>query len=941
MTVENGLSSNTIYKVLQDKRGFIWTCGDAGISRYDGKIFTNYSVKDGIQDNEVLKITEDGEGKIWYLTLKGKVGYVFNGKVNPLNRLNEEFNKQILDVESCPDTTILIITESDYYWISHDQIKHKDTLGFGQINSVYINDLLPGSIIRILHNPTLAGNIIHLAIFNYKIHTNSEKLIGLHQKNNLTSQQRLFPQNSTIYSIDEKLGINILIEDTILSKTSILSTLKISPDELWIGTFNGLYRYHIENKTYKPTHFLGSEKVSSIIRDREGTTFIGTLGNGLFQLNSTQIQTISAKEGLKNKSLTALGVSPWGPLLIGSESGSIYSISKNQKRLLQFEIPNKSPSERITAIVANGPEVFFGTDKKLIGLKRSFKPRSLITEDVILSIKTIYFGKQFLWIGTYSNLVSYDHDRKNRTEIAKGRTTAVFEDSNGSLWFSNPQGLNSLVNGKLRNHTSANPILSERIVHIRQGKNNILWMASQGKGLIYLDPSTNRSGNISTNEGLADDICNSFYIDGDNIWVATNNGVSKITFMGSGLNNYKIQNIGVKQGLASNSVRAIVKWDGYIYAATSNGLCYFNENEVLPNNFPPPVYITGVKLWDRDTTILSEYTFAYEENNIKIDFVGLAYKTMGDIVYKYKMAGIDTTWITTNYGSVNFPSLPPGEYKFLVKAVNEDGVESSKPATVKITIEAPFWQTWWFWSAIVSAFLGSVYLIFRHEVNAVKRENGLLHQIAFAEQKALQAQMNPHFVFNALNSIQRYISDRDSKKAHLYLAKFGKLIRSIFENSTQKKVSVFEEIQTLEIYLELESLRFSEGFDYVVNINPDLDIHHVEIPSMIIQPYVENAIWHGLMHKNGRGLLTVSLNPIKNGITCIVQDNGIGRTKSKKLKDGSTGKHKSSGMHITEERLRLLGVGSSFRSKVKIIDLVDDNGQALGTRVEISLSSIF
>lgn len=208
-------------------------------------------------------------------------------------------------------------------------------------------------------------------------------------------------------------------------------------------------------------------------------------------------------------------------------------------------------------------------------------------------------------------------------------------------------------------------------------------------------------------------------------------------------------------------------------------------------------------------------------------------------------------------------------------------------------------------------------------------------QLFDLEQKALQLQMNPHFIFNSLNSIQSFIVNNDSDKATLYLAKFAQLMRLILANSREQFVPVKDEIKVLTYYMDIENLRFDNKFDFKIVVDPGIDDDFVGIPPMIIQPYVENAILHGIIHKTGKGNISIILSLQEENILCTVEDDGVGREKAMEIKNNSGLKHKSRGMLITKERLEILSKQIKGQISVNVLDLKDENGIASGTKVEI------
>jgi LytS/YehU family sensor histidine kinase len=289
--------------------------------------------------------------------------------------------------------------------------------------------------------------------------------------------------------------------------------------------------------------------------------------------------------------------------------------------------------------------------------------------------------------------------------------------------------------------------------------------------------------------------------------------------------------------------------------------------------------------------------------------------------------------------------VSPGTYVFHVKGSNSDGVWNSEGISVVIIISPAWWATWWFRIlAAVILISGTWYIIYARLRTIRKRhedEKKILEiekQMFSLEQTALRLQINPHFIFNSLNSIQSFIIANDTDRAINYLAKFAQLMRLILSNSHQTFVPISDEIKAISYYLDIERLRFNNKFDYQIIIDPKIDTDFMDIPPMIIQPYIENAILHGILHKKDNGNIRIEVKLAGNSLQCVVEDDGIGRERSMEIKAKSDLYHKSRGMLITQKRLDLLNKQNKEQMSVEIIDLKDDSGNARGTRVNIFIT---
>ena len=356
------------------------------------------------------------------------------------------------------------------------------------------------------------------------------------------------------------------------------------------------------------------------------------------------------------------------------------------------------------------------------------------------------------------------------------------------------------------------------------------------------------------------------------------------------------------------------------------------------DTLPPTIFITGIQIMGQDTTLQDVYTLSYLENFVTFQFGGFSKINQEKLKYRYQMSGIDDKWIFSNRTYAHYTTLPIGNYTFEVRSMNNSGVWSEYSQRVQIIILPPFWKRTWFIVMILvmlACFIIVAMGLWARRVKQKQAQNlEIEKKISQIQLQALRAQMNPHFMFNTLSSIQHYITNSEPELAIKYLSKFAKLMRKILDNSKKPRISIAQELETLELYLQLEKLRFTDKFNYSITIDKSVERDYEEIPSMLIQPYVENALLHGLAHlQNKQGELKINVSKNANVLACAIEDNGIGRMASKKININRT--HESSGMNLTKERLEILNNIHGSDLSVTIIDKVDDNNQPDGTKILI------
>ncbi|WP_160713848.1 sensor histidine kinase [Chitinophaga solisilvae] len=391
--------------------------------------------------------------------------------------------------------------------------------------------------------------------------------------------------------------------------------------------------------------------------------------------------------------------------------------------------------------------------------------------------------------------------------------------------------------------------------------------------------------------------------------------------------------------------RQIVKLqDGRLLVGAPDHFVVFDPNILQVSPPPPDVTIVNMKALDSNILIgaairdQAPVMLTHRQNFISIEFKSLQYHHE-KIRYLYKLEGVDEDWVRAEDMLVaKYTNLAPGNYTFRVQAVNTAGTFSNNISELEIFIRPAFWQTPWFRLLCLLLVAALIYLYFRLRIATVKKEaqqrEEIQQQMAQLEMKALRAQMNPHFIFNALNSIQTFMMKSETEQALSYLSRFARLIRNVLDNSQLNNIPVSREVDMLVNYMELEKLRFTDQFEYHVVIDDNLDADLVEIPTMIMQPFVENAIWHGLLHIKSKGKLTITFSILHRMVLCTIEDNGIGRAQSAAMKNNRE-QHHSRGLQITRDRLQLYNSRFNVDASFDIEDLTDSWGRPTGTRVNL------
>ena len=346
--------------------------------------------------------------------------------------------------------------------------------------------------------------------------------------------------------------------------------------------------------------------------------------------------------------------------------------------------------------------------------------------------------------------------------------------------------------------------------------------------------------------------------------------------------------------------------------------------------------ITGICVNDK---INFEHQLASEQRKIEFNFSVSTIRYRNTVKYRFKLKGYDKNWSLNNYenNKVTYNALPPGDYTFMVQSIN--GQVESEIIRHSFSIDAPFYQKWWFYVLISVLSFSTIGFIFFLRIKNIRAKNkerlakqkiqtGLLE----SELKALRSQMNPHFIFNALNSIQDLVLKEDTDASYDYIVLFAELVRNTLNYSNQSFIPIGKEIEFLNIYLRLEKLRFKDDLEYTIHMDESVDI---KVPSMLVQPFIENALLHGLLHKQGRKSISIRFI-LDDKLTCIIEDNGVGRTKSKEIQERQSPGHESFALEAINKRLEILKSQNHAEVGYTIEDLYEDH-KAIGTRVILTM----
>lgn len=555
-----------------------------------------------------------------------------------------------------------------------------------------------------------------------------------------------------------------------------------------------------------------------------------------------------------------------------------------------------------------------------------------------------------LWLGTENGIVLFDL-RKNTFQrityqankyLSSRLTSFLFEDSKGFIWIgTTDNGLNRLdpnteeILNFIEIPEDSSTFWGNQAGCIFEDKTGVIWIG--GRGINKFNPENLTFTHFTENNGLCHNDVKTILEDKNgNLWISTAFGLSKFN-----IEDGEFENFYEQDGLQDNefSSAACKLSDGRLIFGGKNGINIFYPDEIRKNREKPEVKISGFRIFEKDRIDLlnSHQTLKlnYDQNYFSFDFVALDFSNPAQNLYAYKLEHFDDEWIyTTSKNRIaRYTNVDPGSYTFCIKAANSDGIWNETGIRIPLFIKPPYWKTTWFIILEILLLVIIIIVIIKYREKKIIEKN----QFQLLEQKLLRSQMNPHFIFNSLSSIQSFIFENDPIEAGSYLSRFAELIRSILNNSREEFITIEKEIKTLQNYLDLQQLRYNKKFDYILDVDPLIQPDLIRIPPMLAQPFIENAIEHGIKNLQGQGFISVSytlMAEIKS-VLLIIEDNGIGIKASKKLKSKNPKNHTSLSTVIANERIDIFNKGRKKKQFVmKIIDVKDKDGNVKGAKVK-------
>jgi hypothetical protein len=926
-STKDGLPSATVHGITQDHTGFLWFATEAGLSRFDGKTFRTYTIADGLPSSEVFFTLCDSRNRIWIGAFKNGLAYYYNGKIynqdnDPLLR-KIKMTSRMLGIAETPEGKLLIHVEHGVYVIP--SLPGKDP--------VFIADDKPAWEKQPAVDFKQGTGLLPLWTLPRALRSNYSFDVNFNNVQHTAARDKQ-------YALFNGHGFMITTVDTAKSDwipfPDILVHRFYNDSVFIIGNISRGVKFYDFKKNRYIREYLPKRRVQAVFQDKDNNLWFSTKGAGVFRLSRHPF--VNYTFGDQERPFAVYQIYPEnGQICVVTEKGTYWKFK-----------PLKQP-------VANEPLPFFYPVRDKVGIHRlkmqagkllHFYDAGFRTLVPVLkkgpdpTVKTIFYDRDTILLAASHGVFLYTAGKQQIIDtLFPSRATCALKIKD-TVYIGSLEGLFSYYSGKLRYLGTESPSLSARISTIAPGADSMIWVGTYEKGVIGIKNGKVVAVLNKEHSGLSSNVCRCLFLNGNYLWIGTENGINKVDLSAQGPG--AVKNYDMTDGLPSDNINAIYVEGSIVYTGSPEGITCFDESKV-PVQGSCDILFTditvGGKTVDPDTGLAR--TIKHEDNSIRFQYAGLSFVSAGNITYRYRLLGLSNQWHTTDQMYLDYPTLPSGHYKFQIVAINKFGNESALLER-DFTIEPLLWERKGIQLLAGGVLMALTGLFFQLKIRSVRKKNKeqqlLQKRMAALEQKALRAQMNPHFIFNCLNSIQHYIVTNDAKGANFYLVKFSALVRSTLDHAAHMYITLSSELDYLSAYLDLEQMQASPAFNYTISLDQDISAEQIMVPNMLIQPFVENAVKHGVSRLAGEGLISVVFRKNNNDpktMICSITDNGPGINNPGKHHNQARS-HK--GMAITRERIDILNqMLEEGEITLSIVNAFTNEGQDYGTKVILSI----
>jgi ligand-binding sensor domain-containing protein/anti-sigma regulatory factor (Ser/Thr protein kinase) len=962
-SLKEGLGQSQVRALYQDSRGYIWAGTLGGVSRFDGRKFVNYDREQGLLNNQINCILELKNGSI----ALGSVGGI--SILNAIGIVSVKFNQQNAEAvvnamhQEASGRVLLGTDMGLFIWENGNVIYAESVLKSANIKAFYTDEKQQLFVVT--------KEAIYQKVKNdYQefYRPDNEGVSLFDAKCDGKGRLWMATKGMGLISRDKDGSVQVHSDSDMVSST--LTGVEIdSNGHVWSQSRFGFFEYDgTTMQQYTEREGLPTPEIRDILFDREGVCWLASYGSGILKFTGRTFSTFTTAQGLSSNAVMSITEEPNGKLWFATFDRGM-SVLQSDTLLWALQSQITSNNRMWASTTTKDGAVWLGSSDGLYRVKDGktelFDESDSLLNRMVLSLHESRNGR--LYIGTAEGICYFESGKIHRlsqySDFPKTRIRDIAEDASGKLWLASRDGIYTFNGTGFGIPDGQSSLLDKSSYSVEIDSQNRAWVGTQNGVVLY------ENGVFAGVKSLGDEpganTINFLKVKGQLLWIGTLNGVYVLSISGKQtLSDMQAKHFGLDDGfrsLETNLNAVYVDSKDNLWIGTPEGVVRVDLRlvSVSKRSVAPKLILSAIHLnlkapdWkglgqtvDASTGLPIQLNVGHKNNHFTFYFDGISTTHPNQVLYQYMLEGFDEEWqALTAVPFATYSNLPFDAFTFKVRALSAEGVWSDS-ASYSFVIRSPFWLRWWFILLEFLAFAGIAWVVIssRLRVTRGKREREQLEmksRMLTLEQQSLNSSMNRHFIFNALNSIQYYINRQDRLAANRYLSDFAKLIRKNLDSSQENLTPLREEIERLELYLKLEHMRFKDKFTYTISIDESLDTDQIKVPAMLIQPFLENSIWHGLLPKETQGHVLVSIERDGERLRFVIRDNGIGVDHSLKSKSDSDN-HISKGMQITGNRIELIRKMTGQNIELQGPRQLNDSAlQPLGTEVIITMPMIF
>jgi anti-sigma regulatory factor (Ser/Thr protein kinase) len=900
-TLDNGqgLPSLKVYDLMEDSLGMMWMGTSEGLAHYDGlRLEVLHTIGARADDRSILHPSTDG--RVWSINFRGEIFLADYDTMVAMPQVLEGLTGKVLALERKGDSLLILTDRELAICAAHGSAAR--VIARAQKNDRFLSSakdewiLSPRGLLSI-RDGSFRPNQTDLSSH---IQQTGGRVLRFYKNKSIVTH---------VHSQGEDTLLNNLRRDAAF--VPMITGVRTTTVGTWILTYDGAFL--LEERSW----VFPKMPISDVVEARDGSHWFATLTDGVKVIPNLALRRYAKDpDGLPTERFNRIRHLPDGNIVASDNNGMLVLLHQQKGLLASFRAEIDRESEVLEVDTVHGRILVAFGDLYLLdmGTLRLLDTRKGNFKSIAITDGTVHVVNS-----PHRQRMTYDGRSFGKLETVSEAGTQAFSvmaDAKGNIWWLTDEGV--LTNGQPRIPPSlgggqGEVFRGEVFRNITQTPDGRIVLSGPSDSIAIILQNGEMEWIEVPRHITEGRRIRTHAVSGDRLFVLMSDAIGAFDFKKN-----EWTRIAGGSGLPATDLRDLRIRDGEIWIASFNGL-YAMSIHAEQRSCPPKVMLRSVRVNGQERMVTSLSSLRFDENDIELVLRGISTGSRGKIRFAYRLNGSDDEFeVSTMDGTLRFRALAPGSYRVEAIAIAANGERSPEPLVLDFTIAKPWYATWPFFAAMALLLVAVVSVAFLLRIRLINRRNSeqmertsLMGDLRQSRLTALRAQMNPHFMFNVLNSVQGLFNIGRTEKANEVLARFSDLMRTVLDMSGSELIPLSQELELIDLYLELEAVRFGDSFTYAVTVADGIDPEQISVPSMLIQPYAENAVKHGLLHRKGEKRLDISVEKEKDVLKITIDDNGVGRQAAAELRKSH---HRPFATEATSSRVELLNADGNSPS---------------------------